>query len=479
MTTFKDVKLRPFQRKFLAGVLKPGISRACLSLPRGNGKSWLAGYLAAQALTPGGALWESGAENVLLSGSFDQARYCFRFAKEFLGEKGYSYLDSTNKLAIRHKQSGTRLLVRSSRAKGAFGIVGARLAIADEPGSFDTLGGEMMADALDTAIGKPGTDLKIVYIGTLSPARAGWWHDLIADGSSGSTYVQFLGGDLSRWDAWPEIRRVNPLTSISASFRRTLLEERDKARRDPRLKARFCSYRLNTPSQDESTTLLTVDDYRQMVKRPVPPRVGKPLVAVDLGGSRAWSAALALYRNGRIEARAVAPGLPSLADQEDRDRTARGTYQSLKDAGVLIQAEGLRVPPAALLVSLITSTWGKPASLICDRFRLDELKDTRVPCRIIPRITRWSESSYDIRAVRSKVKDGPFAVAECSRSLLEASLAVAVVKNDDAGSFRLVKRTQNNESRDDVAAAFCLAAGAYARSVERQPAVGKTLHMVV
>ena len=148
MTTFKDVKLRPFQRKFLAGVLKPGISRACLSLPRGNGKSWLAGYLAAQALTPGGALWESGAENVLLSGSFDQARYCFRFAKEFLGEKGYSYLDSTNKLAIRHKQSGTRLLVRSSRAKGAFGIVGARLAIADEPGSFDTLGGEMMSDAL-------------------------------------------------------------------------------------------------------------------------------------------------------------------------------------------------------------------------------------------------------------------------------------------------------------------------------------------
>ena len=27
MTTFKDVKLRPFQRKFLAGVLKPGIGK--------------------------------------------------------------------------------------------------------------------------------------------------------------------------------------------------------------------------------------------------------------------------------------------------------------------------------------------------------------------------------------------------------------------------------------------------------------------
>ena len=127
-----------------------------LCLPRGNGKSYLAGYLGADALTPGGALFEAGAENVLLSGSFDQARYVFRFAKDFLGEAGYSYLDSTNKLAIRHKESGTRLLVRSSRAKGAFGIVGARIAIAEEPGAWDTLGGSMMADALDTSLGKPG-----------------------------------------------------------------------------------------------------------------------------------------------------------------------------------------------------------------------------------------------------------------------------------------------------------------------------------
>ena len=162
------VKLRPFQREFVAGVLRPGTKRAALSIPRGNGKSWLAGYLAAAALTPGGALFEAGAENVLLSGSFDQARYVFRFAGEFLGEDGYSYLDSTNKLAIRHKKTGTRLLVRSSRAKGAFGIVGAKLAIADEPGSFDAIAGELMNDALDTAIGKPGTNLRVVYIGTLA-----------------------------------------------------------------------------------------------------------------------------------------------------------------------------------------------------------------------------------------------------------------------------------------------------------------------
>ena len=53
-----------------------------------------------------------------------------------------------------------------------------------------------MADALDTALGKPGSDLTVCYIGTLAPALAGWWPDLIEAESEGSTYVQALRGDL-------------------------------------------------------------------------------------------------------------------------------------------------------------------------------------------------------------------------------------------------------------------------------------------
>ena len=458
------MKLRPFQREFLAGVLAPSTRRAVLSIPRGNGKSYLAGYLGADALTPGGALFEAGAENVLLSGSFDQARYVFRFTKEFLGEEGYSYLDSTNKLAIRHKATGTRLLVRSSRAKGAFGIVGARIAIAEEPGAWDVLGGSMMSDALDTSLGKPGTDLKVIYIGTLSPSQAGWWHQLVEDGSSGSTFVMKLQGDLKKWDQWSEIRRCNPLVEVSPQFRSTLLEERDRARSDQRLRARFCSYRLNRPSQDESSTLLTVEDWELVCARPVPPREGQPIVALDLGSNRSWCAALALYRNGRAEARALAPGIPDLEAQEKRDNIASGTYQKLADQGVLTQAEGLRVPPATSLLHLVSKTWGQPSALICDRFRIDELRDAGLPCAVTPRVSRWSEASFDIRALRSKAKDGPLSISKCSRSLLAASLGVCTVRNDDQGSTRLVKKDTNNTSRDDVAAALVLAAGLFART---------------
>ena len=461
------MKLRPFQQKFIRGAFAPGVDTAVLSLPRGNGKSWLAGHLLARALTPGDPMHEPGKEYLLVASSLEQARITYHFVREALvgTAKEYRWLDSSTRVGILHKSTRTRLRVLSSKAKSAFGLVGSPLLIFDEPGALEIVGGQLLADAVQTAQGKPGSSLRVVFIGTLAPSTAGgWWHDLVAAGSNRSTYVQALRGDPEKWDKWGEIRRCNPLTAISPEFRAKLLDERDKARRDPRLKARFQSYRLNAPTGDESTMLLTVSDFADMTKRAVPPREGLPIIALDLRGSRAWSAALALYRNGRVEARAVAPGIPDLGAQEERDRVPRGTYSRLADQGVLIQAAGLRVPPAKALMGLISETWGEPSELICDRFRVDELRDAGVPCAVQSRVSRWSEASFDIRALRSHTKDGPFAVAECSRSLLAASLAVAMVKNDDQGSTRLVKKDTNNTARDDVAAAFVLAAGLFERT---------------
>ena len=457
--------LRPFQRRFVRRATAPGIDTAVLSLPRGNGKSWLAARILTRCMTPGDELNVPGKEYILCAGSLEQARLTYQFCRADLEPTGeYRFLDSVTRIGITHKATNTRLRVMSSKAKSAFGIVGCPTLVGDEPGAWETVNGQLMADAIQTAQGKPGSAMRVILIGTLAPSTGGWWADLVHGGSGGATYVQKLIGDPARWDRWSEIRRCNPLTAISPEFREKLLDERDKARRDSRLRARFSSYRLNSPQGDESTMLLSVTDFEEMAKRTVPPRAGEPICAVDLGGSRAWSAALVIYSSGRIECLAVAPGLPSLADQERRDRVPSNTYKRLHDAGLLHLATGLRVPPVSLLVEKIKKTWGRPASIVCDRFRLDELRDSELPCRVESRVTRWSEASFDIRALRSHTKDGPFAIAKSSRSLLEASLSVAAVKNDDAGSVRLIKRTANNESRDDVAAAFCLAAGAFART---------------
>ena len=401
----------------------------------------------------------------MCAASIEQARLVYRFIRAELEPKGgYSLIDSTTRIGITHRASNTRLRVLSSNGRTAFGIVGCPLLVADEPGSWEVVGGTLMYDAITTALGKPNSPMRTVFIGTLAPSMSGWWHDLVNDGSVDTTYVQSLQGNAEKWDQWGEIRRCNPLTAISADFRKRLLVERDAARVDSRLKARFLSYRLNRPSGDESEVLLTVTDWERVIAREVPEREGRPIVGVDLGGGRAWSAAVAVWGNGRVEARAVAPGIPDLSEQERRDRVPAGTYSKLYNMGQLEIAEGLRVQPPAALWEMIRTTWGKPLMVVLDRFRLAEFEDAvKRGARLEPRVSRWSEAAFDIRSLRQLALDGPLAVDEDSRALLATSLALAMVKSDDSGNTRLVKRGNNNTSRDDVAQGLVLAAGALAR----------------
>ena len=461
------VHLRPFQHNFIRRAASPKVDTAALSIPRGNGKSWLAGHLLTRVLNPRDDLFRPGTESVLCAASIEQARIVFRFARAELEPTGeYRFLDSNTRIGITHKDTNTKLRVIGSNGRTAMGLVNCPWAICDEPGAWEVNGGQLLHDAITTAQGKPGSPMKVIYIGTLAPATGGWWHDLIADGSYGSTYVQALQGQPDKWDKWPEIRRCNPLTSISPDFRKRLLEERDQALTDSRLKARFLSYRLNVPSGDESEVLLTVGDWEKVESREVPGREGRPIVGLDLGAGRAWSAAVALYPNGRVEALALAPGIPSLEEQEKRDRVPSGLYRKLCDMGRLEVAAGLRVQPPKMLWESVKRTWGKPSAVVCDRFRLNELKDAISPGEvpIEPRVTRWSEASFDIRALRKIAKDGPMAVDVDSRLLLATSLAASLVKNDDSGNHRLVKRGTNNTGRDDVAAGLVLAAGLQART---------------
>ena len=435
------IDLLPFQRRFLRSAFAPGVDISCLSLPRGNGKSTLAGYLAARALTVGDPMFVNGQEVVLCAASMEQARIVYRSARAVLEPMGgYRFQDAAQRIGIRHVPTNSRLRVISSSGKTAMGIVGVPLAIADEPGAWQVQNGELMADALQTAIGKPGSPLRVVFIGTVAPATEGWWPALVEGGSRPGRHVTLLQGNADKGSEWREIARVNPLARISPEFRKTLLRERDEAREDSRLKARFLSYRLNLPTADESTMLLDVEDWQRVMARPVAGRQGRPIVAYDLGAGRAWSAATAIWQNGRTEALAVCPGIPSIIDQERRDRVPAGTYSRLVSEGVLRVADGLRVQPVAMLHDAALAAWGQPDCIVADRFRINELRDAVHGVPLVERVTRWSEASEDIRGLRKLAKDGPLSCAPESALLITASLSAAMVRNDDAGSARLVKR---------------------------------------
>ena len=460
------MKLRRFQTDFLANAMRPEIDMACLSLPRGNGKSWLAAHLAARVLDPEDELFRAGTESVVIAPSLAQGRIVYRFVRDMLGDDpDYRFADSFTLVQIVHKPTKTVLQVRSSNAKGALGLVNTPWVICDEPGAFNVNEGEAMFDAISTATGKPGSPLKALFIGTLAPAQGGWWHELVGGGSKGSTYVKLLQGDRDKWDRWSEIRKANPLTAISPEFRRKLIEERDQAIGDSRLKARFMSYRLNIPSADESAILLTVDDWKLAEARPVGLPAGRPIVGIDLGSGRARSAACAVWESGRIEALALSPGIPDLDEQEKRDLVQRGVYHKLVANGTLRLAEGLRVPSPTQLFEWVCDTWGVPVNIICDRHRLGELQDAIAgACPVEGRVTRWFDAATDIRALRKGVRDGPFSIVEGSRALLIASLSVAYIKSDDQGNTRLAKDGGHNRARDDVAAALLLACGAWERA---------------
>ena len=475
------MELQPFQRRFLRSALAPGIRTSALSLPCGNGKSTLVAWLGARALTPGDPLFVEGAESYLVAGSIGHARRTtFKLLREFI-EDGpragdYKISESSFACAIRHVETNTRMSVLASSGKSAQGLVRCPWLFADEPGSWETTGGRLLHEAIQTAQAKPGTNLRVIYIGTLAPATSGWWHDLVSGGSHGSTHVTALRGRLAQWATAREIRRVNPLKWPFPETRAVLLEERDKALANTRLKAAFLRFYLNLPALDEEKALLTPDEalltpdeWERVLARPVPAGDGLPIVAVDIGRSRAWSAAVGVWESGRVEALALAPGVPDIASQEKRDRVPGGTYQRLVSSGALLPADGLRVPPVALLVDAIMERWHGAAAIVCYRFRLAELEDAAPGWRIEPRSTQWSNSTEDIRGLRRQASDGALAVADGSRELLTWSLSVARVKNDDSGNSRLVKADSNSQSRAAVAAAFLLAGGALDRERRRPP----------
>ena len=429
------------------------------------------GRLLALALRPGSATWRAAIEVLGVSASLAQSRIVLSFVKEALAPwlaTDYRVMDSTNRLEVLHKASGTRLRILSSSGKRAMGLSQFSLIVADEPGSWETRGGALMYDALRQSLGKlPGQ--RLFLIGTRAPAEPGsWWPELLDEGSVPGRHVTVLSAPPDEaWHSYHTVARVNPIVRVSASLRRTVLRERDEARRNPTLRPAYEAYRLNRQVEVYADVLVRVEDWRRVEARPVPRRAGRPIVGIDLGGERAWSAAWCLWRNGRSECYALAPGIPSLAERERADAMPRGLYRKLAAAGVLEVEEGLRVSRPETLLAGLVARGIRPDVVFCDRFMLGQLRDAvagRWP--IEPRVTRWSEATEDIAAFRQLVKDGPLSVAAECRALAQVSIGQAAVLSDDQGSVRLQKK-RHGRSRDDVAVSGVLAAGALARELRR------------
>ena len=477
------MELRPFQRRFLKGAA--GARTAVLSLPRGNAKTTLIASVCADAMTPDHSLFRPGTEIYLVSGSLEQSRRTawkqlrriLEPRAEALGRSAeYRWVEGQRAIQVIHRARNkrqrltgpeTRLSVLPSSSRAALGLVATHLLLADEPGGWEANDGEELFASITTAQGKPDSELRVYFVGTLAPAPPeGWWVKLATGGPRPGIHVECLQARPDRWDDLRELRRVNPLIREFPESWRVLVEERDAARRDPGLRSMFMRYRANIPGRDQRSIVLETADWLAVCRRPVPPREGRPCVGVDMGQGRAWTAVAALWANGRMECAALAPGAPSIRDQERADLVPAGTYERLFEAGRLSVDGGRRVPRVSAMLDVLRGLSTEPWVIALDRFRVNEVRDAGPPAALEPRGARWSEASEDVRAFRALAFDGGLAVEEGSRALLETSLAASKLEYDTSGNMRLVK-SSHNRSRDDVVAAAALAAGAHARRARR------------
>ena len=454
----------PFQSAFQAAIGRKEhpVSIAALSTPRGNGKSWLAGALVARSLTPGDPLHEAGVENVLVAASRAQASIVLEFARGFLeDEVGYRWRVD----GVEHLESRARVRVISSDSRRAMGLgANTRLAVCDEPGSWAPQSGLRLFNAILTSTGK--RRMTVIAIGTLAPAPltgpASWWPDLIKSGSGDARHVSLLQADPSKWEDFDEVLRVNPVASINPHLKSTLEREHKAALESDRSARTFRQYRLNLPGDPvDSQPLVSTAEWERVCARSVPPIEGSPVIGIDLGGTRSWSAAAAVWPSGRIEAWAIAPGSPSLADQERDDQVPEGTYTELVRSGGLSVDEFRAVPDLHLLLARIWS-W-EPAAIVCDPYRSAELYQAvggRV--RVVERARGSAESTSNVQALRSLLLDSGAGVVDTSTKLLGAAFEQTVLVIDNAGVTRTSKRDRNR-SREDAAAALLLAAGELAR----------------
>ena len=462
----KPLRLLGWQRRFLAGAFG-NEGDAALSMARGNGKTTFTAAIACSAVDVGGPLVEPMGECLLVASSFDQGLIAFRHILHFMAPslerygRRFRVQDSANRATIQDRKTGALLRVLGSDPRRLHGAA-PKLLLLDEVAQWPPERVGPMLSALKTSRGKiPGS--RALWLGT-RPASADHPFQRALDGHG----VGFRLCYQAPKDAQPfraaTWRRANPSLRHMPDLAKVIRQESADARRDPAALASFRALRLNQGVADVvSSVLVDADAWRAAMDLPAAgTRAGEYILGIDLGQNAAMSAAAAYFRSGELEACAVFPELPGLGERGLADGVGR-LYLDMAQRGELIQA-GRRVSDVGELLRECLRRWGRrPVAIVCDRWRLAELRQALESVRfpmaaLIERGQGFKDGGQDVRDFRAAVLGDQ--VRPASSLLLAAAMAEARTTGDPAGNHKLAKRSQGGRraaARDDSAAAAVLA----------------------
>ena len=327
-----------------------------------------------------------------------------------------------------------------------------------------------MLAALATSMGKIRGS-RLIALGT-RPASEDHWFAKLLDGGAEYAQSHHAGEDDPPFQVrtW---RKANPSLPAMPDLEKRIRKEAGDARRDDSMMAAFRALRLNMGTDDVAVSvLLGADTWKRITGEA--PRDGRPVWGLDLGQSEAMAACAAYWpANGRLEALATFPTVPTLANRGLQDGVGN-LYVRMSERGELIQTGGEAIEIAALLREA-WERFGAPAAIAADRWRVKELADILngigLPrCPLHERGQGYQDGGSDVRSFRRACVEGK--VRPVPSLLLSAAMAEARTVGDPAGNWKLAKSAEGGRRRrakDDAAAAAILAVATGARAGPTPP----------
>ena len=446
----------PWQKRFIHKAFgSPG--DAALSVARGNGKTTLVAGLAAASVD--GPMRLPRAEVIVVASSFAQARLTFDHLKHFLGEKirdrrEWRLVDNFQHCRLEHRASGATVRCLGSDPKRMHGLA-PKLVICDEPAQWPNHTSEAALAALRTSMGKI-PDSRLIALGTRA-ATADHWFSRMLKGDKAVMYSARPDDPPFQRRTW---KRANPSLDIMPDLLERLRIEAAEAWRDPVALASFEALRLNKGTSDVvESLLLDARTWKQAVGQAE--QSGGYILGLDLGSVMSMSAAAGYWPDtGRLDGIGCFAEQPDLGTRGLRDGVG-GLYKVLHERDELVIG-GVKVHDPRSLLDEVWTRWGKPAAVVCDRWRILELREALRSLRwpvvqLVERGQGYKDGGEDVRTFRRAFLEGK--VTPTASLLLAAAVSEARTISDPAGNSKLANQRQGKRSggRDDAAAAAILA----------------------
>ena len=478
----------PWQEDFIRGAFAPEVAQSGLTVARGNGKTTLVAGLSLASID--GPLMHERGETIGVAASFQQGKLLFEhvlaFGRERLSKKKrFRVLNSNAHAMIENRETGAKFKIIASDPKKAHGLA-PQLILADEPAQWQG-GGDAMVSALTTSRGKIPNS-RMIALGTRPSGEHHWFARWLHSKAEHAYMQEHAAEDLDKWQEEAQWHQANPSLHLMPDLYQAIEREAIDAETDPGLLAAFQALRLNGGVSDVANRdmLTTPDVWKRTLENAIPDRSDQaPVWGIDLGGAAAMSAIASCWTNGRLETLCMFGKEPAPDVRAKRDGVG-DLYERAIGYGELM-VSGKRIPDIKALIEEGLERFGKPAAIVCDKWRVDELRDeieSDPDIMSIPLVVRrqgFQDGSEAVRAWKKAiVQQNIFPVKPSG--LLTWGLAEAVTVTDPAGNQKLAKNTEGGRrmrARDDVVAAALLAvefglAGAKRSSIRGSSSYGGT-----